>query len=140
MITAFTEKCSGIKTKLINSAVVENGSNIMPVVAQWDTGATGTCISYEVVRKLNLIPIGKVDVRTPSGTGTMNRYMINLILNKEVIIKGLTVMDSCIGGQGIDILIGMDIITLGDFAVSNFQGKTYFSFRIPSQGHIEYKK
>ena len=33
-----------------------------------------------------------------------------------------------------DIIIGMDIISKGDFAVSNLNGKTSFSFRIPSFG------
>ena len=28
-----------------------------------------------------------------------------------------------------DVLIGMDIIGLGDFAVSNYRGKTTFTFR-----------
>jgi hypothetical protein len=49
-------------------------------------------------------------------------------------------MDSEIGNQGIDVLIGMDIISLGDFAISNFDGKTQFSFRIPSQRHVEYHR
>lgn len=49
-------------------------------------------------------------------------------------------MDSEIGKQGIDVLIGMDIISNGDFAISNYEGRTQFSFRIPSQEHIEYKR
>jgi hypothetical protein len=32
----------------------------------------------------------------------------------------------------IDMLIGMDIIQLGDFHISNANGKTHFSFVIPS--------
>jgi hypothetical protein len=31
----------------------------------------------------------------------------------------------------IDLLIGMDIILLGDFSISNCGGKTLFSFAIP---------
>ena len=37
-----------------------------------------------------------------------------------------------------DVLIGMDIITQGDFAVTNLGGKTKFSFRIPSQASINF--
>jgi len=37
------------------------------------------------------------------------------------------------GGDGGDILIGMDIITLGDFVITNLNGKTKVSFRIPSK-------
>ena len=34
----------------------------------------------------------------------------------------------------------MDIITRGDFAVTNRGGKTTFSFRIPSQADIDFVK
>jgi uncharacterized protein YecA (UPF0149 family) len=40
--------------------------------------------------------------------------------------------------DGIDVLIGMDIITLGDFSVTNFQGNTCMSFRVPSLHQIDY--
>lgn len=140
IISVFTEKYDKIQKRLINSAVVESSSNVLPAKAQWDTGATGTCISKELVKKLDLLPTGKVNVSTPSGIGTMNKYIINLILNNEVRIQNLIVMDSEIGKQGIDVLIGMDIISIGDFAVSNYEGKTQFSFRIPSQEHVEYHR
>mgnify|MGYP001062018672 FL=1 len=81
-----------------------------------------------------------VNVHTPSGIGTMNQYTINLILNNEIIFHNWVVMDSEIGKQGIDVLIGIDIISNGDFAISNYEGRTQFSFRIPSQEHIEYKR
>jgi hypothetical protein len=140
IISVFTEKYNSIQKRLINSAIVEYNGNIVQVSAQWDTGATGTCISKGLVQKLELLPTGMVNVHTPSGIGTMNKYMINLVLNKELRIMNLPVMDSEIGKQGIDILIGMDIISLGDFAISNFEGKTQFSFRIPSQEHVEYHR
>lgn len=127
IISAFTEKYRTLQKKLINSAVIEYNNNFIPVRAQWDTGATGTCISKEIVAYLGLQPTGMIKVQTPSGIGTMNKYMVNLILNNEVRIMDLIVMDSEIGNQGIGVLIGMDIISIGDFAVSNFDGKTQFS-------------
>ena len=39
---------------------------------------------------------------------------------------------------GLDVVIGMDIITRGDFAVTNLDGKTTFSFRIPSLADIDF--
>lgn len=140
IISVFTEKYKKIQKRLLNSAIVEFNGNYLPVKAQWDTGATGTCISREVVSQLGLQPTGMINVQTPSGIGTMNKYMVNLILNNEVKIMNLIVMDSEIGNQGIDVLIGMDIISIGDFAVSNFEGKTQFSFRMPSQEHVEYHR
>ena len=140
IISVFTEKYGNIQRRLITAAVVESTNGVVPVKAQWDTGATATCISKKLVEKLNLLPTGKVRVSTPSGTGIMNKYIINLILNNEVRIQNLIVMDSEIGNQGIDVLIGMDIISIGDFAVSNYNGKTQFSFRLPSQEHIEFRR
>ena len=32
----------------------------------------------------------------------------------------------------------MDVITQGDFAVSNWDGRTAFSFRVPSRGEIDF--
>ena len=39
-----------------------------------------------------------------------------------------------------DFLIGMDIITLGDFSVTNVDNATTFSFRYPSCETIDYVK
>lgn len=50
-----------------------------------------------------------------------------------------SVMGSKISEQGIDVLIGMDVISKNDFAISNYNGKTQFSFRIPSQNDVDYK-
>ena len=140
IISVFTEKYNNIQKRLINSAIIESEGHVVSVKAQWDTGATGTCISKNLVKSLDLVPTGMVQVQTPSGTATLNKYIINLILNQELRITGVPVMDSEIGNQGIDVLIGMDIISLGDFAVSNFDKKTQFTFRIPSQEHVDYKK
>lgn len=81
IISVFTEKYKTIQRKLINSAIIEFNGRFIPVKAQWDTGATGTCISKEVVTQLGLQPTGMINVQTPSGIGTMNKYMVNLILN-----------------------------------------------------------
>ena len=41
---------------------------------------------------------------------------------------------------GYDMLIGMDVMNLGDFAVTNKDGRTVFSFRIPSCRCIDFVK
>ena len=52
IISVFTEKYKSIQRKLINSAVVEYNDNRVSAIAQWDTGATGTCISKKIVEEL----------------------------------------------------------------------------------------
>ena len=37
-----------------------------------------------------------------------------------------------------DVLVGMDIINQGDFAVTNPDGRTKFSFRVPSIADIDF--
>ena len=63
-------------------------------------------------------------------------YYIDLYLPNHVLIRELPVME----GQpsGCDILIGMDVILKGDFAVSTFDNKTTFTFRVPSMKKIDF--
>lgn len=141
VLSVFTEQYTERKRKIINSVIAINSiTNLtMPAIALWDTGATGTCISKELVQKLKLQPIGMQQIQTPSGTAIVNQYKMHIVLNNEVVIQDVSVIDSEIGNQNIDVLIGMDIITLGDFGISNYENKTQFSFRIPSQEHVDYR-
>lgn len=139
-ISVFTEKYTKIENRLLNKVVLcTNGINDQ-ALAQWDTGATNTCISEEIAKRYNLKPFSFAQSKTPSGTLTAPMYLIDIVLNNEVIFQNWTVMGSKIGAQGIDILIGMDIISKGDFAISNYDGKTQFSFRLPSQQDVDYKE
>lgn len=102
----------------------------------WDTGATNTVITHSVVEELNLKPVSVGEASTPQGTYKAYIYYINLLLPNGVVFPKLLVME----GQptGCDILIGMDVIGKGDFAVSNFQGKTTFSYRYPSLATMDF--
>ena len=57
-------------------------------------------------------------------------YYINLVVFADLHFPNLSVAEGKF--MGTDVLIGMDIINRGDFAVSNRNGATWFSFRIPS--------
>ena len=140
ILSVFTEKYNTIQKRIVNQAVVEYGQEYQPVVAQWDTGAEATCISNGLVERFNMKPTGQISVRSPYGSRLANLYEINLILNNEVIIQNISVTESDIDNQGIDVLIGMDIISMGDFIISNYNNQTQFSFQIPSQYHIEFSK
>ena len=137
-LNAFTSVYPGMSFRLGNQAVLKFNGKEISVKALWDTGATRTCISKEVVTALNLIPLGKQNMLTPSGTSIANTYLIDVFLPNNVTVHDLVVCDSEIGVQGIGALIGMDIIALGDFAVSNYGGKTAFTFRTPSQKRTDY--
>lgn len=135
---AFTTKFNGLSNKLYNNVVVITPDKKVKAVALWDTGATGTCISEELAKALNLIATGKRLVRTPTGEDEFNTYCVDLGLPNNTLLKDVPVTDSKIGMQGLGLLIGMDIIGMGDFAVSSYSGKTQFTFRIPSLSDADF--
>lgn len=138
MAAAFTAVAPGMVNQLRIQATIEGLNHTVTAEALWDTGATNSCISKEVVEALHLVPTGMTRILTPSGEDTVSTYLVDVMLPNNVRVTDLRVNESAIGAQGIGILIGMDIISLGDFAVSNFKGKTAFSFRIPSEKRTDY--
>jgi len=107
-------------------------------IATWDTGATNTMISQNVVDKCGLISTGMVRVGTAGGIVEANTYIIDLVLPDNMVMKNLNV--TCGKLNGTDVLVGMDIIQKGDFAVSNFNNQTKFTFRIPSLESLDFVK
>ena len=108
-------------------------------IALWDTGSTMTVISDELANKLDLEPVGEMIVETAGGRIKTNKYIISLHLPNRLNIENVMISSGKLG-PGIDILIGMDIITLGDFAITNYNNKTVFSFRFPSSEVIDFVK
>jgi hypothetical protein len=129
----------GIGRVLYTNIDVHIGGTIhcINVTAIWDTGATGTSITSSVVRRLGLTPTGGTNVSTANGVVFQNTYTIDVGLPNGVIIRGIVATEvSSLAGA--DALIGMDIITLGDFSITNHNGNTCMSFRIPSLHEIDY--
>lgn len=104
--------------------------------AIWDTGATNTVISKELAEKLKLTANGVATCNTAGGIIEARKYLISLKLLNGVEITDIHVTEGTIAGC--DFLIGMDVITLGDFSISNVDGNTTFSFRIPSCKRVDF--
>ena len=107
--------------------------------AIWDTGATNSVITQGVVDACGLRPTGMAKVQGFNSVSDCEVYLVNIILPNNVGIAQVRVTKGGIP-SGADILIGMDIIVRGDFSVTNKNGITVFSFRIPSQVHTDYVK
>ena len=144
--SAFTTSYTAISNVLGGKAKISAASSIIPgsdkpilsVNVIWDTGATNSVISPQIAKNLGLIPIGMTTVHTAGSIERCNIYKIDLLLPNQV-----TVMDVRVTGMNIysaEALIGMDIIALGDFAVTNTKGKTCFTFRTPSRRVIDFVK
>ena len=104
--------------------------------AIWDTGASGSVITQAVVDACGLVPTGIAQVHGVHGPKQTETYLVNIALPNNVVFTGLRVTKGDI--LGADILIGMDIINMGDFSVTNCDGRTKFSYRTPAIEHIDY--
>lgn len=112
----------------------------IPWRAVWDTGATQTSITQHVVDILKLTPLEPtLNVGTANGIIKSKTYSIDIILPNNIIIPDLVVSCSPLP-DGLSVAIGMDIIKQGNFSITNHNGKTTFSFCIPSIGEIDYTK
>ena len=155
MHNAFTVRYQGrvnvLKTKVgIFLPVTEDEAKTQEIeikeyVAIWDTGATNSVITKKVASDLNLKPIAITEMRHAGGKSTANVYLVNIVLPNSVIVQGVRVSESDLTDseiipedQQLQILIGMDIISMGDFAVTNPEGKTVMSFCVPSVGEINF--
>jgi hypothetical protein len=95
----------------------------------WDTGATHSSLSIKIAKDLELKPIDTKVVR-----GVNSSKLVDVVIAEIELANGTLLANrrfSVCDIPGTDVLIGMDIITLGDFAISNSGGKTLFSFAIP---------
>ena len=107
-----------------------------PFQGVWDTGATNTVISQRVVDACGLKPIGIAKVSTAGGECMCEEFLINIQLQNQVRFPNVRVTKADMGKT--DVLIGMNIITLGDFALTHKDRKTCFSFRLPSAERIDF--
>ena len=62
--------------------------------------------------------------------------MVHIGLPTGDIITDVVVTE--IDSEDYDMVIGMDVISKGDFAITNKNEKTTFSFRIPSKEEIDF--
>jgi predicted aspartyl protease len=140
---ALTTHFQGIAKMLTSPITIEKPNRIgiqYAAKAIWDTGANSSVITPKAVAALQLnnygltsmVAIGRQNVKTIT-------YLIDLVLPNGMRFKNIIAPLGSITDE-IDILIGMDIISLGDFAVSNFQGNTSFSLRVPSLQRIDFEQ
>ncbi len=126
-------------TAAFDPASPPNKSDLKKYLAIWDTGATNSCITAKVVQECGLLPSGVARVSTPDGEGDKNTYLASIELPNHVSFPQVRVTEAKIIGN-VEVLIGMDIISRGDFAVTNKDENTNFSFRIPSIECIDFVK
>ena len=144
---AFTQQYQGRSNKIITPIAVSKAGNFknnatpIEYSALWDTGATSTTISEKIVNDLNLVAHDQVSLMTANGSALKDVYYVNIVLPNNVMISSLRVVNVDLTddpNNKIDALIGMDIISQSDFAITNVKGLTTVSFMIPSHEKIDF--
>lgn len=143
---SITVKSSGIRNRLVSKCWIykawtpDDNSPPPPRMqydALWDTGAMQSLVTQRVVDDLGLNAESYTKVFHVGGAASnVPRYFINLVVLTDIHFPNLQVVHGRFPGT--DVIIGMDIINRGDFAVSNRNDATSFSFRIPSVADFDF--
>jgi hypothetical protein len=146
---AFTVKANGLISRIrtpvgIRQSVdycqtfnLKSGEQI-DVVALWDTGASLSSISQELAVRLSLSKVDRGLVAGFGGYQVANFDIVDILLPNQVLIPNVRVAEFITNGK-FDVIVGMDIITLGDLSITNHDGLSVVSFRMPpGDKHTDY--
>jgi hypothetical protein len=128
---AFSMRLSQIANR-IPSEVILMGDDGTPFNgrAVWDTGAMKSVVTPKVAEALHQSHVDFVTVTGINNVSKVPVIVLSVILPNRIKIANLKTA-VCDMRQGIDMLIGMDIIGMGDFFICNADNKTLFSYAVP---------
>lgn len=118
--------------KALESYVAVGGeSSMMAVNALWDTGSTESLISEKIVKMIEPILKNKSKYVTRDVVIECETYAVSLSLSDEITFRDVLMKKADLSDKNVDIIIGMDIISRGDFEIRNYNNLVEFAFRIP---------
>lgn len=106
----------------------------------WDTGATDSVISKRLAEKLEIKPYRIARAATASTVIECPVFIVSIFLPLDAFLFNVPVTAMDFPEHDLDFLLGMDVISLGDFAVTHARGRTKFSFQIPSTHDIDFRE
>ena len=131
VLSEFPEVVRAVVTEIgIVTGMVGSVTEVVKCRALWDTGAIYSVISKSLAEKLGLFPTDTQRAYTAQGFYEASIYRVDIMLPNNIVVKGLQIGDGEL--QDFDFLIGMDVISLGDFHLTN-NGNTIFKFVIPPE-------
>ncbi len=135
----------GVTAPLLREEIEAQRPKPNEYVAIWDTGATHSSITKKVADELGLKPTGIVEVGYGNGVAQTNTYLVNILLPNNVTVGQVRVTEVKLKQDTNtpeqhrpQLLIGMDIIGMGDFAITSGAGNTILTFRTPSIKELDF--
>lgn len=103
----------------------------------FDTGANCTAINQKTAQELGeAVKQNGVTMLSPNAVTKTSQYTADILLPNDMVIcqHPVNVIES-----PIDIFVGMDIIGIGDFALTTRNGQKLLSFVVPHQIEIDFQ-
>ena len=120
--------------------VHEPPTHLRDFTALWDTGATICMVSQAVVDACGLVEVGATAVSHAMGTSQQVAiYYISLRLPSGIEFDEVRAIKGVLP-EDLQLVIGMNVINQGDFAVTNRNGRTVSTFRTPSIARYDFVK
>ena len=123
---AFTTKYDGLTKRIITNISICPAYDPNDIQAKseieycetkglWDTGATNSVITKNTAKILKLKSIGLAEIYHAGGKSLQNSYMVNIVLPNRVEMIGIKVLECSNIAGSFGAIIGMDVITNGDY-------------------------
>lgn len=135
---AFSGRFPAFRNRLVSPLYVgspDSGNPVgVKVKAVWDTGASLTVVSSRLASMLCLPSLGRTKALGAFGSSAScdkSRARLAVVLGSESIVIDVMVADMPHSDPDCDILLGLDFITLGDFALTFDGGQLMMSFTYP---------
>ena len=140
VLAIYTSAIVGIPASGVENDPKEVVFPAQNIKALWDTGATHSAISDRLAVRMQLPSEDFARVSTASGILRVPVYLVQVGLPNQFVFEEMEAVEFAYSEEDdYDLIIGMDIMTQGDLAISNFEGKTVFSFRIPSLHRVDFE-
>ena len=104
---------------------------VKAIRAMWDTDSNATILSTKLVSELRPDHFGQGGMTGIGGQSEGDTYLMHVSLPTGDIITYQEVYEANLGDY--DAIIGMDIITRGNFHLDCIKGETLFSFELPNE-------
>jgi predicted aspartyl protease len=115
-------------------------SKIWTVKAMIDTGATISAITSRMAARMGLKSEKEGEFSYAKGSGISPIYLFDVIFPGDKVFENIEAVEID-DDRHSDFLIGMNIISQGDMALTSVNGKAAFSFRCPpAEKYIDFEK
>ena len=106
-----------------------------------DTGCSNTCISEELAGIMELHPCGHTEYTVVGGDKvSVNKYMVNIMIVNTIPCGDIEAGSYHKGSDFYDVIIGMDILSKCDFAVTSANGHMKLTMEYPSKRDLDFTK